>query len=43
MRQILTATIMYANENKGYLPYTGWGAGWNWGAGVPANKINSWA
>jgi prepilin-type N-terminal cleavage/methylation domain-containing protein/prepilin-type processing-associated H-X9-DG protein len=27
MKQIMTATIMYANENKGYLPYTGWGDG----------------
>jgi len=27
MRQIMVATIMYSNENKGYLPYTGWGDG----------------
>jgi prepilin-type processing-associated H-X9-DG protein len=43
MRQLMIGTIMYANENKGYLPYTGWGAGWNWGVGVPANAIPSWA
>jgi prepilin-type N-terminal cleavage/methylation domain-containing protein len=30
MKQIMTATMMYANENKGYLPYTGWGDGWKW-------------
>ncbi len=23
-KQIMTATIMYTNENKGYLPFTGW-------------------
>jgi prepilin-type N-terminal cleavage/methylation domain-containing protein/prepilin-type processing-associated H-X9-DG protein len=27
LRQILTATVMYSNENKGYLPYTNWGDG----------------
>ena len=30
MRQILTATLMYSNENKGYLPYTNWGDGPTW-------------
>jgi prepilin-type N-terminal cleavage/methylation domain-containing protein len=24
-RQLVNAVIMYSNENKGYLPYTGWG------------------
>src|ERR1700744_241786 len=24
-KQLVTALIMYANDNKGYLPYTGWG------------------
>src|SRR5262249_50079623 len=35
MRQIMTATIMYSGDsgNKGYLPYTGWGDGWNWTPG----------
>lgn len=33
MRQILTATLMYANENKGYLPYTNWGDGPTWPPG----------
>src|SRR5438874_12322827 len=33
MRQIMVASIMYSNENKGYLPYTGWGDGWNWNPG----------
>lgn len=27
MKQLMTATMMYANENKGSLPYTNWGDG----------------
>src|SRR6476646_7686537 len=42
MRQIMVATIMYANENKGYLPYTGWGDGWNWTPGA-STKVPCWA
>jgi len=33
LRQIMTATIMYTNENKGYLPYTNWGDGPTWAPG----------
>jgi prepilin-type N-terminal cleavage/methylation domain-containing protein/prepilin-type processing-associated H-X9-DG protein len=33
IRQILTATTMYTNENKGYLPYTNWGDGPTWPPG----------
>jgi prepilin-type N-terminal cleavage/methylation domain-containing protein/prepilin-type processing-associated H-X9-DG protein len=33
MRQIMTATIMYSNEYKGWLPYTGWGDGYKWNPG----------
>jgi len=25
LRQLMTASVMYANENKGYIPYSGWG------------------
>jgi prepilin-type N-terminal cleavage/methylation domain-containing protein/prepilin-type processing-associated H-X9-DG protein len=25
MKQLMTACIMYSNENKGYIPYSGWG------------------
>ena len=27
MRQLMTMTVMYGNDYKGYLPYTGWGDG----------------
>jgi prepilin-type N-terminal cleavage/methylation domain-containing protein len=30
LRQIMVATTMYANENKGWLPFTGWGDGPRW-------------
>jgi len=33
MRQLMVASIMYGNENKGYIPYTGWGDGKNWPPG----------
>ena len=33
MKQIMTACIMYSGEFKGYLPYTGWGDGFNWTPG----------
>jgi len=42
MRQIMTATIMYSNEYKQFLPYTGWGDGLNWPPGDPHNVPN-WA
>jgi prepilin-type N-terminal cleavage/methylation domain-containing protein len=42
MKQIMTATIMYANENKGYLPYTGWGDGPNWTPG-DSKSVPCWA
>ena len=43
MRQIMIATFMYSNENKGYLPYTGWGDGWNWPPGDPNTHCPCWA
>ena len=30
MRQLMTATNMYVNDFKGFLPYTNWGDGPNW-------------
>ena len=30
MRQIMIATIAYAGDSKGFLPYTNWGDGPNW-------------
>jgi prepilin-type N-terminal cleavage/methylation domain-containing protein/prepilin-type processing-associated H-X9-DG protein len=42
LRQIMIASIMYANENKGFLPYTGWGDGWNWTPGA-SKRIPCWA
>ena len=42
MKQIMTATIMYTNEYKGYLPYTGWGDGYKWPPGSSQNAL-SWA
>ncbi|HSI35122.1 MAG: type II secretion system protein [Phycisphaerae bacterium] len=41
MKQIMTATIMYANDNRGFLPYTGWGDGPNWPPG-DAQKVPNW-
>jgi prepilin-type N-terminal cleavage/methylation domain-containing protein len=29
LKQLMTATIMYANENDGVMPYSGWGDGFN--------------
>jgi prepilin-type N-terminal cleavage/methylation domain-containing protein/prepilin-type processing-associated H-X9-DG protein len=37
MRQLMTATIMYTNEFKGWLPYTGWGDGYKWSPGDSQN------
>jgi prepilin-type N-terminal cleavage/methylation domain-containing protein/prepilin-type processing-associated H-X9-DG protein len=37
VRQLMTASIMYANENKGYIPYTGWGDGRAWPTGSSYN------
>jgi len=42
MKQLMTATIMYAGDNKGYLPYTGWGDGYNWPPGA-AQSVPNWA
>src|SRR3954468_24751354 len=42
MRQLMTASIMYANENKGYIPYTGWGDGHAFTPGA-SYKIPCWA
>jgi prepilin-type N-terminal cleavage/methylation domain-containing protein/prepilin-type processing-associated H-X9-DG protein len=30
VRQLMIASTMYQNENRGYLPYTGWGDGPQW-------------
>lgn len=35
MRQIMTMTIMYSNDWKGVLPYTGWADGPNWSGRNP--------
>src|SRR6266516_8067810 len=37
MRQIMIASFMYSNENKGYLPYTGWGDGYSFTPGATFN------
>jgi prepilin-type N-terminal cleavage/methylation domain-containing protein/prepilin-type processing-associated H-X9-DG protein len=42
MRQLMIATIMYSNEYKGYLPYTGWGDGYNWNPGA-SQRYPCWA
>lgn len=42
MKQIMTATIMYAGDNKGYLPYTGWGDGFNFTPNA-AQSCPNWA
>ena len=42
MRQIMIATMMYVNENKGWLPYTGWGDGHNWTPGA-SQRYPCWA
>lgn len=43
MRQIMIATIMYSNENKGWLPYTNWGDGPGFSPnGAPFNVVG-WA
>jgi len=42
MRQLMVATTMYGNENKGYLVYTGWGDGWNWSPGA-SQRVPCWA
>src|SRR5665213_3480994 len=34
LRQLMIATNMYANDNQGYLPYTGWGD-------VPPNHVHA--
>jgi prepilin-type N-terminal cleavage/methylation domain-containing protein/prepilin-type processing-associated H-X9-DG protein len=42
MRQLMTACIMYSNENKGYIPYTGWGDGQAFNPAA-TYKIPCWA
>jgi len=42
MKQILTATLMYSNEYKGYLPYTNWGDGPTWAPG-DSQHVPGWA
>jgi hypothetical protein len=34
---------MYANDNRGSLPFTGWGDGPNWGGPNPVSKVPCWA
>ncbi len=47
MRQIMTMTIMYSNDWKGVLPYTGWADGPNWSGrnpNLPAGRATAnWA
>jgi prepilin-type processing-associated H-X9-DG protein len=47
MKQIMTMTIMYTNDWKGNLPYSGWGDGPNWGGRnpnlPPGHAVPNWA
>jgi prepilin-type processing-associated H-X9-DG protein len=43
MRQIMTMTVMYANDYKGYLPYTNWGDGPKFGPAFSQTKNAGWA
>ena len=43
-RQIMLASQMYTTDNREYLPYTGWQAGyatWAWGTGFPFSGAGS--
>jgi prepilin-type N-terminal cleavage/methylation domain-containing protein/prepilin-type processing-associated H-X9-DG protein len=42
VRQLLIATIMYANENKGQIVYTNWGDGHSWSPGS-SQRVPGWA
>jgi len=43
MKQIMTATIMYSGDYKGYLPYSGWGDGMIHGGSGATQNIPNWA
>ena len=43
MRQLIIATIMYADENKGWLPYTNWGDGPAFPPDGMAHDVSGWA
>jgi prepilin-type N-terminal cleavage/methylation domain-containing protein len=41
MRQIMTYTLMYCNDWRGTLPYSGWGDGWQFSGGaIPGRNPN---